>query len=142
MTDNVISFPLFGRDGFINPGAMRLSRWFWDSGTQSFRQKQDAQFDGGWRWYESDLETDCFGIYNKTLNPMAMHLLPHRDIENSLNGPEFVLLVAKSYVILEHNLVTLQIDVMDALRAQFRRARREIIDEIRGTVRTGRPGHL
>lgn len=141
---DTISFNLFGEGGFINPTAWGYSdgpgsgraseRWlvpFYDHYSGKFLQKQVANFDGGWRWYD-EYEGCAIAIYNKGLDKRAYFLLTHTDMVDTRLTPECLLFWAKSMVLVEHRYYVTKNWLEDHIRAMARRAMIEITKEIRG----------
>ena len=60
--NNEFSFPLFGPGGHCNPGL--------------YTMRKDALFDGGWRWYNSDVEAVT------TINNVGTHPRAYADIQH------------------------------------------------------------
>lgn len=123
---NVVVFPLFAREGIVNPTAGRPEPlYFYDADRGTFRPKQGAAFDGGWRWFEP-ADIDIITIYNKMLDPRAFADITHLELVDSCIGPEFVLFCAKSRCVVEHNYYSASWSVQEKIRAMFARARREL----------------
>lgn len=142
---DVVSFNLFGEGGFINPTKWSYAdgpdspgraaeRWlvpFYDHHTGQFRQRQAADFDGGWRWYD-EYEGCALCIYNKMLDPRAYFHLTHIEMANTLLTPECLLLWAKSMVLVDHHYYVSKNWLEDHIRALARKATIEIKKEIHG----------
>lgn len=124
--EHTVSFPLFASGGFVNatlfsvPGPI-----VWDFQAGFWRAKQTREFDGGWRWYDS-YTASALALYNVKLHKMAHTVISHKEIEDSANGPEFVLLCAKSRVIVDHNAFEAKEMAIDKIRADFRKLRTEL----------------
>ena len=130
--ERTVSFPLFADGGFVNPTSWAahlppesLGPAVWDFSAGRWRAKQTREFDGGWRWYDQ-YDKDILVLYNVKLSRQAHTDIPHLEIEDTLVGPEFVLMCAKSRVILEHNFFTAREFLQDKIRADFLRLRREL----------------
>ena len=120
---DTISFQLFATGGYINP-TRRLSRFFWDADAKIFREKQDAKFDGGWRWYDSELERATM-VYNKFLHPAACWPITLQDV-NGARYPEDALLMAQSMCMVESKYYEVRDEVINTIHAMFHRVRREL----------------
>jgi len=118
--------PLFADGGFVNPTglASRFLLSFFDSATGRFLPKQSARFDGGWRWYESDMAA-TITIYSLSLNRMAFADITHEELEDSWS-PEFMLFCAQSRVLVDHNAFETKFWLIDKIRADFRQLRQEL----------------
>lgn len=133
---NVIVFPLFARDGFVNPtpwptpGELPHERYgpaFFDMDTGKWHAKQGPSFDSGWRWFRSDTAA-TLSIYNKLFDPRAYADITDEEIEDSVIGPEFVLHCAKVRCLVEHNCCTMSNYLQDRIERMFSRAREEMFD--------------
>jgi hypothetical protein len=129
-----VVFKLFGDAGFVNPTPWPsgIGPSVWDDSTGVWRAKQTRDFDGGWRWFDKHGDNDALMIYNVKLHKMAYYILTHEEIVDTCIGPEFILLCAKSHVLCDHNFFTARDWVIDRIRADFLKLRREIFgDRIR-----------
>lgn len=117
---------LFGDSGFVTPTAManRFLLSFWDSDTGRWLQKQDRNFDGGWRWFRSDMGS-FLTLYNVKLHNMAFTDITDEQLMDTTN-PEFLLLCAQSRVLVDHNAFEIQFAVIEKIRADFRKLRQEL----------------
>lgn len=134
-----VSFPLFGDGGFVNPTLWQPSYpgelppeafgpAVWDFDYGRWRVKQTREFDGGWRWFDT-YDIAALTLYNVKLDKRSFTLITHQEIENTLIGPEFVLMCAKSRVILDHNFFTARKMMADKIRSNFLKLRRELLSE-------------
>lgn len=116
---------LFGEGGFITPTEMaaRFLMWFWEDG-HGWRGKQSPKFDGGWRWFNSDIG-DFLTVYNTQLNRMAFTDITAIELMGTTN-PEFLLLCAQSRVMVDHNAFEIKFAVIEKIRADFRKLRVEL----------------
>lgn len=131
----VLIFPLFARDGIVNPTpwpqpspeltAEKYGPAFYDADTGLWHVKQGPRFDGGWRWYTSDL-VDAITIYNVLFDRRAYADITHLEIEDTVNGPEFVLHCAKVRCLLDHNCYAASNYVQTYIKRLARGHRRDL----------------
>lgn len=135
-----ISFNLFGEGGFINPTPWSYSldkatdRWsvpFYDSYSDRFTQKQPADFDGGWRWFDA-FDIAALTIYNKKMDRRAYFHLTQIDMMDTRLRPEVLLMWAKGMVLVDHCYYTNKNWLEDHIRALAQRAEIEIMEEMIG----------
>lgn len=130
-----VVFPLFSDGGFVNPTPWPsgIAPQVWDFNAGYWRAKQTREYDGGWRWFPRyDSCATC--IYNVKLHRMAYYNVTDQELEDTCIGPEFVLLCAKSHVMIDHNFYTARDWLHDKIRADFLKLRRELFgDKIRAS---------
>lgn len=142
MSADAIIFPLFARDGFVNPTPWpkpshvlpheKYGPAVMDQVTGLWHIKQGPAFDGGWRWFQSDLGTDFITIYNKLFDPRAYADITDEEITDTPNGAEFVLYCAKVRCLAEHNFYAAAEAVRRALSVYVRRVRAEVRADLEG----------
>lgn len=115
------SFPLFGPEGWVNQGAMSLDD-----------RKSGRSFDGGWRWFQSTIDSIGITIYNVNMHRRACALITYGEIVTSPLGPELVLLCAQSRAIVDNNFFKSKDVVRDAIRLGMARLRCELMAQQSG----------
>lgn len=137
--------PLYATGGFVNPIHAMLRKdygidllygpQFYDSDTKRFYSKQGPKFDGGWRWYLSDID-DYLIIYNKFYNPQACAEIAQWELENQGHplDPEFTLQCAQGRCMVEHNYFESRAWIAAQLANMFHFARKRLILDIRNNV--------
>lgn len=132
-----ISFRLLQRDGLINHTATsaRFKLMFYDYDSGVFLQKQSPTWDGGWRWFRSELQ-DAITIYN-TRNPACFYDLTDEEIMDTLLDHELLFEIAKIHVNIDINVQTISRGLEDSFRAQARRAWAELFPGVSRTRTVG-----
>lgn len=142
----VLIFPLFAREGIVNPTPWpqpspelpdeKYGPAFFDADTGKWHVKQGPRFDGGWRWYESDM-VSAITIYNVLFDRRAYADITHLEIENCDpergTTAEFILHCAKIRCLLDHNFYAASDHVQAYIQRLARLHRRDIHEDLRGS---------
>lgn len=117
MTRHVVKicYPLFGAGGVVNPVNTNTGFGVFDGEAGTWRQKQSASFDGGWRWFKN--YGQFVTIYNKNLHPRAYADITDAEFMDTCFDAEVVLKCAQIKTVIDHNAFTATEFVVDSLRA-------------------------
>lgn len=118
----IVSFPLFGVNGIVNPGVTqgRRAHWLYIDPNGGLRPRQTAKFDGGWRWFRSSCNPARAApeivIYNVLLHPRAYAAIADSEFEDSILDAEIVLVCAQARVTIDHSAFNATEFVLEHLR--------------------------